>query len=198
MSKRQPLSVAIVACNEAENIRRTLASVTWAEEIVLLDSGSTDDTLEIAREFNAVIFQEPWRGYGPGVNSALEHCKQPWILNLDADEVVTPELASEIQLLLSSTSWFRRLHNPSPEPDLRPVDAPRRSVPRSQAASLPQRIRPLRRRHRATCHTEAHRPDRPTSRRHSSLPVPYAATLQGAHAPLRQRQRPVDAAPRQD
>ena len=106
MSKRQSLSVAIVACNEAENIRRTLASVTWAEEIVLLDSGSTDDTLEIAREFNAVIFQEPWRGYGPGVNSALEHCKQPWILNLDADEVVTPELASEIQLLLSSETGF--------------------------------------------------------------------------------------------
>jgi glycosyltransferase involved in cell wall biosynthesis len=98
--------VAIVACNEAENIRRTLASVAWADEIVLVDSGSTDGTLDIAREFNAVIFEEPWRGYGPGVNSALDHCTHPWLLNLDADEVVTPALAAEIQALLASEPEF--------------------------------------------------------------------------------------------
>jgi len=113
---RQRLSVAIVACNEAENIRRTLASVTAAnglqpDEIVLVDSGSTDGTLEIAREFNAQIFHEPWRGYGPGVNSALDHCTQPpgtetWILNLDADEVLTPALAAEINSLLASPPEF--------------------------------------------------------------------------------------------
>ena len=103
MSSRESLSVAIVACNEAENIRRTLNSIAWVDEIVLVDSGSTDGTLEIAREFNAVIFHEPWRGYGPGVNSALDHCTQPWILNLDADEVVTPDLAAEIRTLLASS-----------------------------------------------------------------------------------------------
>ena len=107
MSTRQALSVAIVACNEAENIRRTLASIAWADEIILVDSGSIDGTLDIAREFNAIVFHEPWRGYGPGVNSALDHCTSPWILNLDADEVVTPALAAAIQTLLASPPEFR-------------------------------------------------------------------------------------------
>jgi glycosyltransferase involved in cell wall biosynthesis len=102
MSAATGLSVAIVACNEAENIRRTLDSVTWADEIVFLDSGSTDGTLDIAREFNCTIFHEPWRGYGPGVNSALDKCTRPWILNLDADEVVTPACITEIQRLLTA------------------------------------------------------------------------------------------------
>jgi len=98
------LSVAIVACNEGENLARTLASVTWADEIVLIDSGSTDNTLDIARHYKATIFHEPWKGYGPQVNSALDKCTQPWILNLDADEVLTPELTTEIQALLSGQS----------------------------------------------------------------------------------------------
>lgn len=107
MSTRQHLSVAIVACNEAENLQRTLASLSSAngitvDEIVLLDSGSTDATLDIAREHGAVIFQEPWRGYGPGVNAALDHCSNPWILNLDADEALTPSLATEIESLLAT------------------------------------------------------------------------------------------------
>jgi glycosyltransferase involved in cell wall biosynthesis len=107
MSTRQRLSVAIVACNEAENLRRTLASISPAngitvDEIVLVDSGSTDATLDIARDHGAVIFHEPWRGYGPGVNSALDHCTHAWILNLDADESLTPALAAEIESLLAS------------------------------------------------------------------------------------------------
>jgi glycosyltransferase involved in cell wall biosynthesis len=97
----QSISVAIVACNEAENIRRTLASVAWANEINLVDSGSTDKTVEIAKSFGARIFYESWKGYGPQVNSALDKCTCDWILNLDADEWLTPELASEIQALLS-------------------------------------------------------------------------------------------------
>src|SRR5271169_596451 len=75
------ISVPIVACNEAANLRRTLASVAWVDEIVLVDSGSTDETLDIAREFNARIFVEPWKGYGPGVNSAIDKCTGDWILN---------------------------------------------------------------------------------------------------------------------
>jgi glycosyltransferase involved in cell wall biosynthesis len=101
MSSRYGLSVAIVACNEAENIGRTLASVAWADEIVFVDSGSTDGTLEIAAQHGATIFHEAWKGYGGQVNSALDKCTKPWILNLDADEVVTPELAAEIQALLA-------------------------------------------------------------------------------------------------
>src|SRR5271155_3920343 len=100
------ISVPIVAFNEAANMRRTLESVAWADEIVVLDSGSTDETVAIAREFNARIFVEPWRGYGPGVNSAIDKCTGDWILNLDADEVVTPELQEEIQSLLSGSPKF--------------------------------------------------------------------------------------------
>ena len=59
------ISVPIVARNEAANLRRTLASVAWVDEIVVIDSGSTDETVSIAREFNARIFVEPWKGYGP-------------------------------------------------------------------------------------------------------------------------------------
>jgi glycosyltransferase involved in cell wall biosynthesis len=97
----QSISVAIVACNEAENIRRTLASVAWANEINLVDSGSTDKTVEIAKSFGVRIFYESWKGYGPQVNSALDKCTCDWILNLDADEWLTPELAAEIRSLLS-------------------------------------------------------------------------------------------------
>ena len=100
------LSVAIVAHNEAENLARTLASVSWADEIVLVDSGSTDGTLELAQQHGATIYQEPWKGYGGQVNSALDKCTHPWILNLDADEVVTPELAESIQTLLAGSPAF--------------------------------------------------------------------------------------------
>lgn len=100
------LSVAIVAHNEAENLPRTLASVSWAAEIVLVDSGSTDGTLDVARRHNVRIFEEPWKGYGGQVNSALEKCTQGWILNVDADEVVTPELRIQIQTLLAGDPSF--------------------------------------------------------------------------------------------
>lgn len=101
------LSVAIVAHNEAENLARTLASVRWADEIILVDSGSTDDTLDIARDHNVRIFQEPWKGYGGQVNSALDKCTQLWILNIDADEVVTPQLANQIKTLLAGNPEFQ-------------------------------------------------------------------------------------------
>jgi glycosyltransferase involved in cell wall biosynthesis len=100
------LSVAIVAMNEAENLARTLASVAWADEIVLVDSGSTDRTVEIAESFGAKVFYESWKGYGGQVNSALDKCTGSWILNLDADEELTPELASEIQSLLEGEPPF--------------------------------------------------------------------------------------------
>ncbi len=100
------LSVAIVAYNEAENLARTLASVRWADEIVVVDSGSTDGTIAIARTFGAVVFEEAWKGYGAQVNSALDKCTQRWILNLDADEVVTPGLAERIRSLLAGEPRF--------------------------------------------------------------------------------------------
>jgi glycosyltransferase involved in cell wall biosynthesis len=100
------ISVPVVACNEAANLRKTLESVAWVDEIVLVDSGSTDKTVEIAREFGAHIFVESWKGYGPQVNSAIDKCTGDWILALDADESLTPELQAEIQALLKGEPEF--------------------------------------------------------------------------------------------
>ena len=100
------LSVAIVAMNEEANIGRTLASVRWAEEIVLVDSGSSDRTCEIAREYGAKVIVEPWRGYVAQKNFAIEHSTQPWILSLDADEEVSLELAQEIRNTIADPNAF--------------------------------------------------------------------------------------------
>ena len=94
------LSVVLITKNEAANLPRTLASVAWAQEIVVLDSGSTDTTLEIARAAGARVFTEPWRGFGAQKNAAIAHATGDWILSLDADEEVSPALAHEIQALL--------------------------------------------------------------------------------------------------
>ena len=95
------LSIAIVTLNEEANLPRTLASVRWADEIVVVDSGSTDRTCDIAREFGARVINEPWRGYTAQKNYALELCTKDWILSLDADEEVSPELAEEIRAVIA-------------------------------------------------------------------------------------------------
>ncbi len=108
MPSRQTLSIAIVARNEEANLRRILPTVSGlADEIVLVDSGSTDETVAIARSFGAKIFFEPWRGYGSQVNNALRLCTKQWTFSLDADEAFTPELASEVKQLLSGKPPFQ-------------------------------------------------------------------------------------------
>jgi len=97
LDKKLPLSVVLVSYNEEENIGRTLESIyKIASEIVLVDSFSTDKTVEIAKRYGARIFLEEWKGYINQKNSALEKCTQPWILALDCDEVPTDELLMEI------------------------------------------------------------------------------------------------------
>lgn len=91
------LSVVIIVRNEEANLGRTLASIAWAEERIVLDSGSTDRTLDIAREHGAHVFQENWKGYAAQKNSAIAKASQDWILSLDADEEVSPELATAIR-----------------------------------------------------------------------------------------------------
>lgn len=87
---RATLSVAIITFNEEENIGRTLASVKGiADEIIVVDSGSTDRTVEIAKQFGAKVFIEEWKGFAAQKNSALDKCSCDWILSLDADEEVT-------------------------------------------------------------------------------------------------------------
>jgi glycosyltransferase involved in cell wall biosynthesis len=95
------LSVAVVAQDEEANIGRTLASVAWADEIVLVDSGSKDRTCEIARENGARVIVEPWRGYVAQKQYAIDLCTKDWVLLLDADEEVSSGLAEEIRAAIA-------------------------------------------------------------------------------------------------
>jgi glycosyltransferase involved in cell wall biosynthesis len=94
------LSVAIITKNEEANLARTLASVQFADEIIILDSASTDRTVEIARSFHATVYDEPWQGFAGSKNSAIAKCSGTWVLSLDADEELTPELQQQIRALL--------------------------------------------------------------------------------------------------
>ncbi len=112
---RQTLSVAMIAMNEEANLPRTLESVRWADEIVIVDSGSKDRTLEIAHSFGAKTSYHPMSGHGEQKNFALDLCTSDWTLLLDADEVLTPELQAEILALLSdepeyAAYWIPRLN----------------------------------------------------------------------------------------
>lgn len=94
------LSVVIITLNEEENIGGCLQSVAWADEIVVVDSGSTDRTVDICRKYTDKVFVEGWKGYGRQKNLAIERVKGGWILNVDADERVTPGLREEIEDVL--------------------------------------------------------------------------------------------------
>lgn len=101
------LSVVIITYNEEANIRRTLASVQplvadGKGEIIIVDSGSTDHTIEIAKSFGAKVFVEEWKGYAVQKNSAIDKATGDWILSLDADEEVEQSLLSEIARLRES------------------------------------------------------------------------------------------------
>lgn len=112
---RKTLSVAMIAMNEEANLPRTLESVKWADEIVLVDSGSKDRTLEIAESYGAKTSYHAFDGHGEQKNVALDLCTMDWILLLDADEVLTPELQEEIQRTLAGEPpfgayWIPRLN----------------------------------------------------------------------------------------
>jgi glycosyltransferase involved in cell wall biosynthesis len=96
------LSVAIVTLNEEENLARTLASVAWAGEIVVVDSGSTDRTAEIARSYGAMVIEREWQGFAAQKNFAIAQCTGDWVLSLDADEELTLELQQQIRTVLNS------------------------------------------------------------------------------------------------
>jgi len=96
------LSVITLTMDEALNIAECLESVRWADEIVVVDSGSTDGTLDVARRYTDKIFTIAWPGYGAARNFALSKATGEWILWLDADERVTPELGEEIRAILTS------------------------------------------------------------------------------------------------
>lgn len=99
---RLPVSVFVITRNEAARIERTLDAVSWAGQVVVVDSGSTDDTVALAEAAGAEVHHRDWDGYGPQKRFAEGLCRHDWRLNLDADEVVTPELAAEIAALFAS------------------------------------------------------------------------------------------------
>jgi len=106
------LSVVVITKNEEHNIVRCLDSVKWAEEIILIDSNSTDRTLEIARSYGAKVCSQPWRGYGYAKREGVNQAMGTWILSIDADEEVSPELAAEIKGILSKTTPYAGFYIP--------------------------------------------------------------------------------------
>ena len=98
------ISAIIITKNEEHSIRECLSSISWVDEIIVVDSGSKDQTLKICKEFGVKVFSKPWRGFGLQKNEALKHAKYKWILSIDADEIITPQLKKEIISIVKSNN----------------------------------------------------------------------------------------------
>jgi (heptosyl)LPS beta-1,4-glucosyltransferase len=102
IKRQHPLSVMIIALNEVDRIERCLKSVSdWADEVVVFDSGSTDGTVELCRQYTDHVHCTDWPGFGLQKQRALRATRHPWVLSLDADEAISEELKAEIDLALS-------------------------------------------------------------------------------------------------
>jgi len=106
---REPLSVVVITFNNADTLERCLAAVDWADEIIVLDSGSSDATLDIAARHGARIATHPFDDYGPQKQRAIDSASHDWILNLDADEVLSPGTREVIEqaLVAPAVAGFR-------------------------------------------------------------------------------------------
>ncbi len=101
------LSVGIITFNEEKILGKTLESVKEiADEIIIIDSFSTDKTVEIAQKYGARVFQEEWKGFGPQKNSVIDKCSGKWILLIDADEVLSRELINKIKDILNDNNEY--------------------------------------------------------------------------------------------
>lgn len=102
-----PISAIIITLNESQNISKCIDSLRWCREIIVVDSGSTDDTVALARDAGSKVhITKDWPGFGIQKNRALALATQPWILSIDADERVPPPLAREIQAVITETNKF--------------------------------------------------------------------------------------------
>jgi len=105
MTNKIPISVFVIAFNEADRIVDTIASVRdWVDEIIVIDSGSSDATVKVSEENGARIMYNQWPGYGLQKRFGEDQCRNDWILNLDADEVVSPALKAEIQAISNTNN----------------------------------------------------------------------------------------------
>ena len=97
-----PVTVTVITKNEADALADALRSVSWADEIIVVDAESTDATVTVAKQFTDRVYVRPWKGYVDQKNHAAELSSHDWILSLDADERVTPQLGEEIRTLLAA------------------------------------------------------------------------------------------------
>jgi glycosyltransferase involved in cell wall biosynthesis len=102
LSARAPVSLVLITRNAGAQLRASLDSAQFADEVVVVDSGSDDDTVQIATSFGARVIEQPWLGFGPQKQFAVERASHDWVLCLDADERLTPELASSIESALAA------------------------------------------------------------------------------------------------
>jgi glycosyltransferase involved in cell wall biosynthesis len=102
MIVKVPISVAIITHNEAERIRECLQSVIWADEIVVIDAESTDATVPICREYAAAVHVRPWPGFARQKQFAVDQCQHEWVLSLDADERVLPDLRDAVATAINA------------------------------------------------------------------------------------------------
>lgn len=100
---RRKISCFLIVCNEVDRIEASIKPLAgWVDQLIVLDSGSTDGTVEIAEKYADKVYQTDWPGYGPQRNRALGYCEHDWVMNIDADEVVTEALKSEIDIEMSN------------------------------------------------------------------------------------------------
>lgn len=104
MTESLPLSACVITLNEEDNIARCLRSVQWADDILVVDSGSEDRTIEIAEEHGARVIHNDWPGHKQQKQYATDHAEHDWIFSLDADEKVSEELAENVQSLFDEGS----------------------------------------------------------------------------------------------
>lgn len=107
-----PISVYIITYNEAAKIKEAVESVFWADEVLVVDSDSTDGTIEIVEALGATVVQVPFNGFGELRNKAIQKCAHNWIFSLDADERCTPEARDEIRSLINSENHLDAYYVP--------------------------------------------------------------------------------------